>query len=229
MKTNKLMPILLSVCLAMPTTSIMAYADGNPSEDTIVSEIWSDWWIGKEDDGKTFPEASYKHHILGEWIDTNYGNDDYEWSDTGELYYSFMDYYDELTDNWDFNDDDSGNWTIDTNTTTYHFDYENGEWLMIDSNGNTVDSFQPFSTLEEQDAGISDSQSNSNNQVKGNLPQNGSVTTDSKASRETTPVVVESHTEASESHSNSLFYVIGILILAGLGAIGILLYKRNKK
>lgn len=43
-------------------------------KDYIVREIWSDWWNGKGDDGLIFPEASYKHHILTEWVnDKIYG------------------------------------------------------------------------------------------------------------------------------------------------------------
>lgn len=95
-------------------------------KDYIVREIWSDWWNGKGDDGLVFPEASYKHHILTEWVNDNYGDDNYDWSKVGQLNYNFKDYYDELTDNWNFNDDRDGNWTIITDETTYHFNLQNG-------------------------------------------------------------------------------------------------------
>ena len=65
-------------------------------KEYIVREIWSDWWNGKGDDGLIFPEASYKHHILTEWVNDNYGDDNYDWSKIGQLNYNFKDYYDEL-------------------------------------------------------------------------------------------------------------------------------------
>lgn len=40
------------------------------------------------------------------------------------------------------------NWTIDTDETTYHFNLQNGKWLMSDGNDDVVDSFMLFSTLE---------------------------------------------------------------------------------
>ena len=98
----------------------------------IVKEIWSDWWNGKGDDRLIFPEASYKHHILTDWGNDNYGDDNYDWSKIGQLNYNFKDYYDELTDNWNFNDDRDGNWTIITDETTYHFNLQNGKWLWFD-------------------------------------------------------------------------------------------------
>ena len=82
-----------------------AYVDDMLDKDYIVREIWSDWWNGKGDDGLVFPEASYKHHILTDWVNDNYGDDNYDWSKIGQLNYNFKDYYDELTDNWNFKDE----------------------------------------------------------------------------------------------------------------------------
>ena len=227
MKKVKYVPILASICLAVPTASMVAYAD-NLDKDTIVSELWSEWWVGQGDDGRSFPEASYKHHILEEWVDTNYGSDDYEWSDTGELQYSFKIYYKNMIENWDFNDDDNGNWTIDTDTTTYHFSLDNGKWLMIDSNGDIADTFMPFSTLEEKAVETPKDQNNSSHRVKGGLPQETAVASGGAVSQTTTESVAESHTEPAESTSNGLLYTIGGLILAGLGTIGVMLYRRKK-
>ena len=148
---QKIIPIAASITL-IGSASLTAYADNMLDKDYIVREIWSDWWNGKGDDGLIFPEASYKHHILTDWVNDNYGNDNYDWSKIGQLNYNFKDYYDELTDNWNFNDDRDGNWTIITDETTYHFNLQNGKWLMSDDNGNVIDSFMPFSTLTE-DAG----------------------------------------------------------------------------
>ena len=147
----KIVPVAISIAL-ISSANLTAYADDMLDEDYIVREIWSDWWHGKGDDGLIFPEASYKHHILTDWVNDNYGNDNYDWSKIGQLNYNFKDYYDELTDNWNFNDDRDGNWTIITDETTYHFNLQNGKWLMSDDNGNVIDSFMPFSTLTE-DAG----------------------------------------------------------------------------
>ena len=148
---QKIIPIAASITL-IGSASLTAYADNMLDKDYIVREIWSDCWNGKGDDGLIFPEASYKHHILTDWVNDNYGNDNYDWSKIGQLNYNFKDYYDELTDNWNFNDDRDGNWTIITDETTYHFNLQNGKWLMSDDNGNVIDSFMPFSTLTE-DAG----------------------------------------------------------------------------
>ena len=148
---QKIIPIAASITL-IGSASLTAYADNMLDKDYIVREIWSDCWNGKGDDGLIFPEASYKHHILSEWVNDNYGDDNYDWSKVGQLNYNFKDYYDELTDNWNFNDDRDGNWTIITDETTYHFNLQNGKWLMSDDNGNVIDSFMPFSTLTEDTA-----------------------------------------------------------------------------
>lgn len=74
---KKAVPIVASVILA-GSMNITVYADGVLDKDHIVSEIWSDWWLGKGDDGTIFPEARYKHHLLTEWIANNYDDDDYD-------------------------------------------------------------------------------------------------------------------------------------------------------
>ena len=50
------------------------------------------------------------------------------------------------------NDDDNGNWTIETPEHSYGFTCWQNQWIMTDENGNTVDSFPPFSILEEDEA-----------------------------------------------------------------------------
>lgn len=225
MKMPRFIPILTSVCLTLPTLSVTAYAE-NLDKDTIVSEIWSEWWLGQSDNGRTFPEASYKHHILEKWVDENY---DYEGADISEIQHNFKRYYKNLIENWDFNDDDNGNWKIDTDTTTYHFGFEDGKWLMIDSNGDIIDTFMPFSTLEESKLQTPKEQKNSSHRVKGRAPQKENIITTSEIIAITNKNVSESRTGASNGNSNSLLYIIVGLILAGLGTIGFLLYKRNKK
>ena len=225
MKMTRFIPILTSICLTLPTLSVTAYAE-SLDKDTIVSEIWSEWWLGQGDNGRTFPEASYKHHILEKWVDENY---DYEGADISKIQHNFKRYYKNLIENWDFNDDNNGNWTIDTDTTTYHFNFEDGKWLMIDSKGDIIDTFMPFSTLEESKSQTPKEQKNSSRRVKGRVPQKENNIATSRITTTTDKSIAESCTETYKRRSNSLLYIIGELILTGLGTIGFLLYKRNKK
>lgn len=86
---QKIIPIATSIML-IGSSSLTVYADDMLDKEYIVREIWSDWWNGKG----------------------------YDWSKIGQLNYNFKDYYDDLTDNWNFNDDRDGNWTIITITAT---------------------------------------------------------------------------------------------------------------
>ena len=224
---RKIVPFAVSMVL-MGVPSLTAYADDMLDKDYIVSEIWSDWWHGKGDDGLVFPEASYKHHILTEWVNDNYGDDDYDWSKIGQLNYDFKDYYDELTDKWDFNDDRDGNWTIDTDETTYHFNLQDGKWLMSDDNGDVVDSFMPFSTLKED---------KTEEKPKNITADDGNGTAyrvgeNLKIEAETTAEVSEASTEtvaeSSEKSSNDMIYGIGGVILAGIGVLAGVLIKKKR-
>ena len=138
------------VITSMPF-SVTAYAAENLDRDYIEAEIWDDMWNGKGDNGIDFPEASYKHHLLDKWLDENYGSDEYDWSELGELKYEYKDYYRSYIEDFDFNDDDNGNWTIETPEHSYSFTYWQDNWIMTDENGNTVDSFPPFSTLKDDE------------------------------------------------------------------------------
>ena len=224
---RKIVPFAVSMVL-IGVPSLTAYADDMLDNDYIVSEIWSDWWHGKGDDGLVFPEASYKHHILTEWVNDNYGDDDYDWSKIGQLNYDFKDYYDELTDKWDFNDDRDGNWTIDTDETTYHFNLQDGKWLMSDDNGDVVDSFMPFSTLKED---------KTEEKPKNITADDGNGTAyrvgeNLKIEAETTAEVSEASTEtvaeSSEKSSNGMIYGIGGVILAGIGVLAGVLIKKKR-
>lgn len=210
------------------SASLTAYADDMLDKDYIVSEIWSDWWQGKGDDGLIFPEASFKHHILTEWVNDNYSDDDYDWSEIGQLNYNFKDYYDELTDKWDFNDDRDGNWTISTDETTYHFNLQNGKWLMSDDNGDVIDSFMPFNTLTEDKAEEkpnivnTDDGNGTAHRVGKNLKIEAKTTAD--VSDETT----ESASEIEGRFSHGLIYGIGEVILAGIAVLAGVLIKRKR-
>lgn len=100
---------------------------------------------------------------------------------------------------------------------------------MIDSNEDIIDTFMPFSTLEEIKSQTSKEQKNSNHSVKGRISQKENNTAKSKIIATTNKNVSKRRTEAFKGNSNSLLYIIVGLILAGLGTIGFLLYKRNKK
>lgn len=137
-------------CTAMMFgTAMTVHAAKTLDRDYIEFEIWEDMWHGKSDDGTTFPEASYKHHLLDQWINDNYGSDEYDWSEIGELKYEYKRYYQDVIEEWDFNDNENGSWTIDTPEHSYSFTYWQNQWIMTDENGNTVESFPPFSTVED--------------------------------------------------------------------------------
>lgn len=223
---QKIVPIVASMAL-IGSVSLTAYADDTLDKDYIVSEIWSDWWQGKGDDGLIFPEASYKHHILTEWVNDNYGDDDYDWDEIGQLNYNFKDYYDELTEDWDFNDDRDGNWTIDTDETTYHFNLQDGKWLMSDDNGDVVDSFMPFSTLEDDSSEEKPNLSNADdNGTAHRVEENLKIEEENTA--DVSEVLNESESKSEEKSSNGLLYGIGGVILAGIAVfVGILIKKKR--
>ena len=222
---QKIIPIVASITL-IGSSNLTAYADNMLDKDYIVREIWSDWWNGKEDDGLVFPETSYKHHILTEWVNANYGDDDYDWSKIDQLNYNFKDYFDELTGKWDFNDDRDGNWTIITDETTYHFNLQNDKWLMSDDNGNVIDSFMPFNTLTEVAGEVkynsvtADNRNGTAHRVGENLKIDDDTTVD--ISEEATASTSEKKT------SNGLIYGIGGMILAGIAVLAEFLIKRKR-
>lgn len=222
---QKIIPIAASIAL-IGSSSLTAYADEMLDKDYIVREIWSDWWHGKGDDGLVFPEASYKHHILTDWVNDNYCDNNYDWSKIGQLNYNFKDYYDELTDNWNFNDDRDGNWTIITDETTYHFNLQNGKWLMSDDNSNVIDSFMPFSTLRED---IAEKNHNSVMANDGNGTAHR-VGENLKIEEDTTVNISEGAAESTSEKktSNGLIYGIGGIILAGIAVLAGFLIRKKR-
>ena len=109
-------------CTALALCSgLTVYAAENLDRDDIEAEIWENMWNGKGDNGLDFPEASYKHHLLDKWLDENYGSEDYDWTEIGELQYEYKDYYRRLIEDWDFEDDNEGGWTINTEDNHYSF------------------------------------------------------------------------------------------------------------
>lgn len=219
------------------SSGLTAYAVENLDRDYIETEIWEDMWNGKNDNGLDFPEASYKHHLLDEWLDENYGSDDYDWSEIGELKYEYKDYYRNLIEDWDFEDDENGGWTISTENNHYSFFMLNGNWQMIDQNGDTVDTFPPFSTLEEDKAeSTGDFRINDDGEdsprVKGKVTERTETASDSVAA-EDNEVTADSSANASEgdskrSETNPLLIISGVAAVAGIGGAGYYLMKKRK-
>ena len=218
--------------------SVTAYAAENLDRDYIEAEIWDDMWNGKGDNGIDFPEASYKHHLLDKWLDENYGSDEYDWSELGELKYEYKDYYRSYIEDFDFNDDDNGNWTIETPEHSYSFTYWQDNWIMTDENGNTVDSFPPFSTLkDDEDPEVPqgkhiDDDGNGSPRVIGKVSGGTESASEGGSSAEgnDTPDSQSSVSEGDSEHSgaNPLAIIAGVAALAGVGGIGYYMTKKRK-
>ena len=229
---KKIITTLATLCIAS-SLGITAHAAEILDKDYIESEIWTEIWLGKGDDGTEYPDASYKHHLLDEWIDENYGSDEYDWTELGELKYEYKDYYNRLIAEWDFNDDRNGNWTIDTEDNSYRFQLVGGQWNMIDKNGDTVDSFPIFSTLEENpDYQPLDDSGSSGNRVIGSVESKAETPTvaldseNDKVTANSTEKAVESVSERSEN--SAIPIAVGCLAVVGIGVVGIILYKKRK-
>ena len=218
--------------------SVTAYAAENLDRDYIEAEIWDDMWNGKGDNGIDFPEASYKHHLLDKWLDENYGSDEYDWSELGELKYEYKDYYRSYIEDFDFNDDDNGNWIIETPEHSYSFTYWQDNWIMTDENGNTVDSFPPFSTLKDDEepevpqGKHIDDDGNGSPRVIGKVSggtesaSEGASGADSEVKPDTASSGSESRSGASES--NPMPIIAGVAIAAGVGFGGYFMMKKKK-
>ena len=225
-------------CTSLALSSgITAYAAENLDRDYIEAKIWEDIWNGKGDNGVDYPEASYKHHLLDKWLDENYGSDDYDWTEIGELRYEYKDYYRHMVENWDFEDDNEGGWTIATEDNHYSFYMLNGAWQMIDKNGDTVDTFPPFSTLEEDEyetAGgyeIHDDGEDSP-RVIGEVTARTDTASEGGSAAEGNDTAEDS-TKPSEGNSegsgvNSLAIIAGVAALAGVGGAGYYIMKKRK-
>ena len=230
--------IIAAFCTALALcTGMAANAAENLDRDYIEAEIWEDIWNGKNDNGLGYPEASYKHHLLDKWLDENYGSDDYDWSEIGELKYEYKNYYRHLIEDWDFEDDDNGGWTIDTEDNHYTFYLLNGNWQMIDQNGDTVDSFPPFSTLEEDEPEttgnheIHDDGADSPRvvgKVSGGTQtasEGGSSAEDNNTSSSSSS---GSEDDSTQSGTNSMPIILGVAAVAGLGSAGYYITKKKR-
>lgn len=233
---KKIITAFATLCIAS-SVRLTAHAAEALDRNYIEAEIWENMWNGKGDNGLDFPEASYKHHLLDKWLDENYGSDDYDWSEIGELRYEYKDYYRHLIEDWDFEDDENGGWTISTEDNHYSFFMLNGNWQMIDQNGDTVDTFPPFSTLEENEAEttgnfkINDDGEDSP-RVKGKVTGRTEAASESVAA-EDNEVTACSSANASEGDSkrpetNPLLIIAGVAAVAGIGGAGYYFMKKRK-
>lgn len=212
--------VTAALCFSM---SVTAHASEMLDRDYIESEIWEDMWLGKDDNGTDFPEASFKYHLLDGWLNENYGCDEYDWSALGELKYSYQNYYNTLIENWNFNDDENGNWTIDTQEHSYHFHLISNTWNMIDENGDTVDMFPPFSTEEEKDVPLPGGNSPDNNGYNSNRVIGQVAHTEESANVET-----EESQPETKSGSAAIPLMIGGIAVIGAGAVLLILRKKKK-
>ena len=139
--------LIAAISTATLAVSITAAAEAHFTKEEVIEGIWEERWRGKRDDGTIYPEASYKYNLIVDWVEENY--EEYSYASemhTWEYYYD--NYYDNLTEHLEFNDDDNGNWTITTDTGEfYYFEFIQGQWNQFDGNGNVVDMFPPISTL----------------------------------------------------------------------------------
>ncbi|MBR0485217.1 MAG: hypothetical protein IJJ69_10625, partial [Oscillospiraceae bacterium] len=119
---------------------------------------------------------------------------------------------------------------------TYSFTMFQNEWLMLDENGNTVDTFLPFSTLESESekapiSGSTDSESEDTHKVKSSF-NSGAETASDESDGESMEFDVDSTENASESRtddSDSITpLIVGAVIIVIIGAVGIYLYQRKK-
>ena len=203
--------------------SLTAHAADMLDKDYIEAEIWEEMWLGKGDNGTDYPEASFKHHLLDKWLDDNYGSEEYDWTNLGGLKYEYRDYYEDYIEDWDFDDDENGRWTISTDEHHYHFQLVDNIWSMIDENGDTVDTFPPFSTLEAETEDAPAINGNSPN----NDGNNPNVVVGIVRSKEATTEAVTEEVKAESSGSSALPLVIGGVAIAGVGAAFLFLRKRK--
>ena len=142
-----------------------------------------------------------------------------------------------LIDGWDFEDDNSGNWTIETEDNFYNFTLLNGTWQMIDRNGDTVDTFPPFSTLkDEPEESTGGYQINDNGEdsprVIGEVAGGTETASegDSSAEGNDTPDSPSGGSEGNpaQSETNPLPIVAGVAALAGVGGAAYYFTRKRK-
>lgn len=170
------------------------------------------------------------------YVAENYCSDEYDWTDIGELKFAYKNYYRDYIKDFDFEDDNNGNWTIDTEDEHYSFTLLNGSWQMMDKNGNTVDTFPPFSTLEEESESVGGYEINDDGKdsprvigkVTGRTETVSDVASsiDSEITSDTDSSVSDSRSGASES--SPLPIIVGTVAVVGVGVGGFFILKKKK-
>ena len=229
---KKLITAVFCTALAF-NSGLTAYAE-NLDRDYIETEIWEEIWHGKGDGGTVYPEASYKHHLLEEWLDENYGSDEYDWAEIGELKYAYKDYYRDYIENFNFEDDNNGNWTITTPEHSYSFTLFQGEWNMLDENGDTVDTFPIFSTLKED---FPESETTDGYKIQDDGADSprvvGKVTEGSQTASESISSTDSNNTDESVTGDSKGNFEAFTLIFAGVavvaGIVGVAYYMMKRK
>lgn len=232
---KKFITAVLCTALAL-SSGFTAYAAEAHDRESLEIAIWEDLWNGKGDNGLDYPEASYKHHLLDKWLDENYGTGGYDWTDVGEVTHGYRRYYRSLIDGWDFEDDRGGGWTIETEDNLYSFTLLNGNWQMIDKNGNTVDSFPPFSTLKDEPESTGGYEINDNGMDSPRVIREVTARTEtafeggSSAEGNDTADTPSSSSEgnSTQSETNPLPVIAGVAALAGIGGIGYYMMRKRK-
>ena len=154
----------------------------------------------------------------------------------GELKYEYKRYYQDIIEDWDFNDDDNGNWTIETPEHCYSFTYWQNQWIMSDENGNTVESFPPFSTLEEDEDStdsleIHDDDADSLRvigKVAGKAEKPSDSTDTAEGTDNTDSLTSDIEGDSVRSGANSLMICVTIGAIAVIGGVGFYMTKRRK-
>ena len=155
----------------------------------------------------------------------------------GEVTHGYRRYYRDLIDGWDFEDDNSGNWTIETEDNFYSFTLLNGTWQMIDRNGDTVDTFPPFSTLkDEPEESTGGHQINDNGEdsprVIGEVAGGTGTASEGVSSTDgnDTPDSSSGGSEGNpaQSETNPLPIVAGVAALAGVGGAAYYFTRKRK-
>ena len=155
----------------------------------------------------------------------------------GEVTHGYRRYYRDLIDGWDFEDDNDGGWTIETEDNFYSFTLLNGTWQMIDRNGDTVDTFPPFSTLKdepEESTGVHQINDNGEDspRVIGEVTGGTETASEGGSSAEDNDATV-SPSDVSEGDSdgsgvNSLAIIAGVAALAGVGGAAYYFTRKRK-
>lgn len=224
----------LMIITSISSISQIVYAEDYFNKEQFIDMIWEDWWFGEPEDGTTFPQASYERHILIEWAEENYKDFG---TDFDYAVYSYEQYYENLVSEWSFKDDDEGNFYIadlDGNPI-YQFIYSEGKWNMINEEGEVVDSFTPFSILDDENHDTSGQpvhttkNNNRSNDTVDSVHRVTGIISEIKQD-ETTAAIEAGQSDEEEKSNYSGIFISCIIVIVVTILTGVLfLFKKNKK